>query len=49
MTGGAFGPESGLLAVAASVMTLIGYVKLVPARAPAPLQRETTTSSPIAS
>jgi membrane protease YdiL (CAAX protease family) len=37
MTGGEFGPESGLLAVGASLLTLLAYVKLVPARgAPAP-------------
>jgi hypothetical protein len=49
LTGGAFGPESGLLAVAASVVVLLAYVKLVPAPAPVPPHRETTTSSPIAS
>lgn len=46
LTGGEFGPESGLLAVAASLLTLFLYVKIVPSRA-APAA--TTTSMPIAS
>lgn len=52
--GGAFGPESGLLAVAATSITLLAYVRLVPAAAapaapPAAPPPYTTTSSPIAS
>ena len=49
LTGGAFGPESGLIAVAASLVTLVAYWKLVPARAPGRSYPDTTMSSPIAS
>ncbi len=50
LTGGSFGPESGLLAFAAEVMTLVFYLRFIPARPRRPPDQApgpTATSAPI--